>query len=126
MKIFTLILIASAVLVSSVSLAQPGTLDSTFGGDGKVITHFGDYKYGGGFSLALQDDGKIIVAGASSDSRKSDFAVARYKLNGELDSTFDEDGKVTTDFNNRDDRAFLVYVQADQKYLWQARLTVAL
>ena len=118
MKIFTSILIAFTILHTSISSAQPGTLDSTFGENGKVITHFGTYPHGGGFSSALQADGKIVVAGASSDLQNSaDFAVARYQVNGELDSAFGVNGKVTADFDDRDDRASSVDILPDGKIL---------
>ena len=38
-----------------------GTLDTTFGGDGRVITDFGGYTLAN--AVALQPDGKIVVAG---------------------------------------------------------------
>src|ERR1043165_9111827 len=97
--------LASCMLLSTVSFSQAGTLDSTFGGDGKVITHFGSYPYGGGSAMALQPDGKIVVAGTSSDSKQGDFAVARYNLDGELDSSFGVGGKLTTDLNESSDHA---------------------
>lgn len=50
-----------------------GTIDNTFGTNGKVLTDFGN-KADYGSSLALQRDGKIVLAGHSGN----DFAVARY------------------------------------------------
>lgn len=75
-----------------------GSLDNTFGSGGKVITDFGGYGYGGdmGRSVAIQGDGKIIVAGYSFNSDYCYFALARYNNNGILDNAFDFDGKVTT------------------------------
>ncbi|MBI4770572.1 MAG: hypothetical protein HY784_09250 [Chloroflexi bacterium] len=49
-----------------------GSLDTTFSTDGKVTTAIGSYDTGN--ALALQPDGKIVVAGQSD----GDFAVARY------------------------------------------------
>ena len=40
-------------------------------------------------------DGKIVVAGGSS---AGGFALARYNTDGSLDTSFDGDGKLTTDF----------------------------
>jgi hypothetical protein len=57
--------LATCMLFSTVTFSQAGTLDSTFGSGGKVITHFGSYPYGGGSAMALQPDGKIVVVGAS-------------------------------------------------------------
>ena len=44
----------------------------------------------------MQADGKIVAAGYAR--RPDDFALARYNTNGSLDTAFDGDGKVTTDF----------------------------
>lgn len=90
-----------------------GTLDTTFGGDGKVTTSFGR---GQDIALAVQVDGKIVVAGGSgiggADSR---FALARYNSDGTLDPTFGGDGKVTTDFTHHIDVANAVAIQSDGK-----------
>jgi uncharacterized delta-60 repeat protein len=81
-----------------------GSLDATFDDDGKVTTDFGGYEYA--TSVALQGDGKIVVAGYNSiisSSGGGDFAVVRYNANGSLDTTFDGDGKVVTDFGGWDE-----------------------
>lgn len=58
-----------------------GTLDNLFSLDGKTTTDFtGTYDYG--FALALQPDGKIVVAGstdASASGSETDFALVRYQ-----------------------------------------------
>ena len=91
-----------------------GALDPAFGGDGNVTTPIGpanDY----GQSMAVQADGKIVVAGSSFNGTDYDFALARYNPDGTLDTSFDGDGKVTTDFGASDDVAVSVAVQADGK-----------
>ena len=80
------------------AIAAPGDLDLNFGGTGKVTTDLAggsgdDY----GYCVAVQSDGKIVVAGSSPDpSGTSVFAVARYNPNGSLDTSFAGAGKVTT------------------------------
>jgi uncharacterized delta-60 repeat protein len=74
-----------------------GSLDTTFGSNGKVTTDFGN-DYDHGFAVALQPDGKIVVAGVVYNA--GDFALARYNSDGSLDTTFGSNGKVTTDFGN--------------------------
>ncbi len=75
-----------------------GTLDTTFGTGGIVISDLGSNDSGS--ALALQEDGKIIVAGTSSSVATShDFVLARYTITGTLDTTFGTDGVVTTDFS---------------------------
>ena len=92
-----------------------GTLDTSFGGDGKVMTQFTrhDDPVAG---LALQADGKIVVSGGAAwNTRNSNFALARYNTDGTLDTSFGGDGKVATDFVRRRDYANAVVVQADGK-----------
>lgn len=88
-----------------------GSLDTAFGGDGKVTTDFNS-SHDEAFALILQPDGKLVVAGLSDRN----FALARYNSNGSLDSAFDGDGKVTTDFNNNSlDTAYALALQTDDK-----------
>ena len=62
----------------------------------------------------MQSDGKIVVAG-KQQRRHHDFALARYNSNGCLDTSFDTDGKVTTDFGSNGDQAYAVALQSDGK-----------
>lgn len=77
-----------------------GTLDTSFNGTGKVTTDFGRYYTDdGGYSVAVQSDGKIVVAGATQINRDSyGFAIVRYDTNGNLDTSFNGSGIVTTSF----------------------------
>jgi uncharacterized delta-60 repeat protein/LPXTG-motif cell wall-anchored protein len=94
-----------------------GSLDTTFDTDGKVTTDIGSNTDDEAYSVAVQPDGKIIVAGISSDN-DDDFAVVRYNPNGSLDTTFDTDGKVTTNFgNNFQDQAYSIALQTDGKII---------
>lgn len=71
---------------------RDGSLDLTFDGDGTVRTNFGFGHYDEAHAVAVQGDGKIVVAGSSA----GDFALTRYDRDGSLDTTFDQDGRVTT------------------------------
>jgi uncharacterized delta-60 repeat protein len=96
-----------------------GSLDAGFGNGGIVTTDFGHGSYA--FSLALQPDGKIIVAGtvfvdfSTDDSSNTDFGLARYNPDGTLDSSFGNGGKLTTDFDGFNDDALAVLLQPDGK-----------
>ncbi len=90
-----------------------GSLDTTFNGAGYATTAFGSTA--AGFGVALQGDGKIVVAGTDNTSGSGDFALARYNADGSLDTTFDTDGKVTTDFAGGADVARGVFVQPNGK-----------
>jgi uncharacterized delta-60 repeat protein len=90
-----------------------GSLDTTFDADGKVVIAFG---WGYTVGLALQTDGKIVVAGkVLNASGDEDFAVARLNADGSLDTTFDTDGMAQTDFASSLDAAYSVNVQSDGK-----------
>ena len=77
---------------------QPdGSLDPSWSFDGRVRTDFGGSD--GAVSLAVDDQGKVVVAGTTTDSSgHSQFALARYMPHGRFDDSFSADGKVTTDF----------------------------
>lgn len=71
-----------------------GTLDSTFSDDGKVTIpwciFFDDVR-----AVAIQQDGKILIAGADSvSSQASTIAVSRFFADGTLDSAFGQNGTV--------------------------------
>ena len=68
--------------------------------------------------MALQPDGKLVVAGHDYHYLKttgSDFVVARYNPDGSRDDTFSGDGLVTLDFAGHDDEAKAIVVQPDDK-----------
>ena len=90
-----------------------GSLDTTFGGDGKVTTKFAE-RYERAYGVAIQADGKIVAVGQAEHADPK-FALARYMPNGTLDTAFGADGKVTTNFTKGDDGATGVAIQADGK-----------
>ncbi len=69
------------------------TLDTSYGTNGIIRTDFGISRTAIS-SLAIQPDGKIMATGVDYSDYK--IAVARYNPNGTLDSTFDDDGRLTT------------------------------
>ena len=75
-----------------------GILDTTFGGDGIVATDFGGSGTDAAFAVAIQSDGKIVVAGNAGLANNARVGVARYNANGTLDNTFSGDGMFTMDF----------------------------
>jgi uncharacterized delta-60 repeat protein len=90
-----------------------GSLDTSFSGDGKQTTDFGGGNDGAN-GVAVQG-GKIVAVGQGGSGLFYDFALARYKSNGLLDTTFAGDGKLTTDFGGDNDRANGVAIQGDGK-----------
>ncbi|MGE5249728.1 MAG: delta-60 repeat domain-containing protein [Bacteroidota bacterium] len=100
-----------AVLTSTVALGAPGALDASFSGDGKVIASIGANDFGN--ALALQPNGKILVAGKSFSGSSDDFALARFSATGALDASFDGDGRLTTAFGSGPDEAYAMALQPD-------------
>ena len=102
---------------NSFGLAQyntDGSLDSSFGSNGIVTTRFFEDK-DCAFSIVLQPDGKVILAGiTSTPESQDDFAIVRYNTDGSLDSTFGIGGKVNTDFGDTE-RALAIALQSDGK-----------
>jgi uncharacterized delta-60 repeat protein len=77
-----------------------GRLDTGFGVGGRVLTDIGPLTASGMDAVAIQADGKIVVAGGSYDSRTgvSRFVLARYTVRGHLDPTFGRGGRLLTRF----------------------------
>lgn len=91
-----------------------GTLDQTFDNDGIVITGV-DWDDDWANALALQSDGKIVVAGYADGVSSEEFAVVRYNSDGSLDDSFDADGKLITQIGSSTDIARAVVIQPDGK-----------
>lgn len=109
------ILALFAVLINPI-IGQFGTLDSTFSEDGKVSSDF--FKgWDAATGLALQSDGKIVVAGTVVIGTNTDFGMIRYTSNGSLDTTFGVQGKVATPIGNLDDHMTSMKIQPDGKIL---------
>ncbi len=91
--------LAAVLLLLSVlpSDSAPGALDPTFGTGVVVLSDFGVSNTDYGQCVALQSDGKILIAGRSGQLPDLGFAIARYASNGALDPTFGTGGRVFTD-----------------------------
>ncbi len=93
-----------------------GSLDTSFGGGtGKVTTDFGLNQPERGNALAVQNDGKILIAGSANDY--NDFALARYNTDGSLDTSFGGGtGKVVTNLVEYE-HALSLTIQSNDKIL---------
>lgn len=101
-----------------------GTLDSSFGSGGKVVTAVGPDNGGASADIAnalvLLPDGKIVAAGGSNNlggSTGQDISLVKYNANGSLDTSFGTGGKVFTPMVDGAvlDVANAIQVQADGK-----------
>jgi serralysin len=93
-------------------LDATGALDTTFSGDG-YLTHALSEVTDTASAVALQADGKIVVAGSSG----FDFAITRYDANGNPDTAFDGDGVFTASFGNNTASANAMVLQEDGKII---------
>ena len=99
-----------------------GSLDTTFGGTGKVITSTGTNDKPE--SVVVQGDGKILVAGRSRIFSFYDYSLMRFNVDGSLDPTFGTAGVVTTPMGASDDRIFSMALQGNGKIVVAGYSTV--
>ena len=99
------IVVAGRHIGASIALARydtDGSLDNTFSDDGRQTTAFAAGP-GAGNAVAVQGDGKVVVAGRNGLTGQRDFFVARYLTDGSLDATqcadaIDNDSDASTDY----------------------------
>lgn len=99
-----------------VRVTPTGQLDSTFDGDGKVVTSFG-FGNDNANSVEIQPDGKIVVGGDVQSIGNGDFGLARYHPDGSLDAAFGVAGKLTTDWGGQLDSGKSVKLQRDGRIM---------
>jgi len=92
-----------------------GSLDTSFDEDGIALTAVGEHDIAQG--IAIQSDGKIVAAAVTRSDLGSDFVVTRYNADGSLDTSFDDDGIVTTDLGGGSDDARDIAIQSDGRIL---------
>ena len=95
-----------------------GTLDTSFGDSGRVMTNVG-ISGSNATGVALQKDGKIVVVGyaVNNSGTNYDFACVRYNTDGKVDQSFGDGGKVMTSVGQGDGKANSVAVQSDGKII---------
>jgi uncharacterized delta-60 repeat protein len=95
-----------------------GSLDTSFGTDGIVLSDLGDYEETK--ALLIQADGKMLVIGSQSSESYltlySDIFIGRYHPDGSPDKSFGEAGKVISDFGKYE-QVYAATLQADGKVL---------
>lgn len=89
-------------------LLPEGAIDTTFGTDGRITHGFdiggpGAHNADTAYAMALQPDGKIVLAGdaniSATDTPNFDFAIMRLTSTGALDSAFGTGGRVLVPFD---------------------------
>jgi uncharacterized delta-60 repeat protein len=101
-----------------------GTPDGTFGSTGLVTTDFGGKRFDRAQRVAIQSDGKIVVAGMAVNSggvgnpANGRFALVRYNPNGSLDTSFGDGGKETVLGNLTSHGVGAIGIQGDDKIVF--------
>jgi uncharacterized delta-60 repeat protein len=98
-----------------------GTLDTSFDGDGKLVEVY-DSSVDLAYALAVQADGKILLAGSTAyyDQQTNEppyIHLRRYNSNGTLDTTFGTNGLVADYTHQAGSEAYTLAVQPDGKIL---------
>lgn len=108
-----------------------GTLDESFGNKGKIITKIGSGGAAWATDAILQKDGKILVAGYAEGAYQSDYAMVRYHVDGQLDKSFGNKGKVIKSISPLGDRGASIVIQEDDKIIlagnseeWASHITL--
>jgi len=101
-----------------IRLNQNGTIDTTFGNQGKSLFTMTGFTTSSVLNfrlsdIALQSDGKIVVAGLYNYK----YSVARLNTDGSLDLDFSNDGKVTIDFGSSSETAEKIKILSDSRIL---------
>jgi uncharacterized delta-60 repeat protein/uncharacterized repeat protein (TIGR01451 family) len=94
---------------------ETGTLDPTFGTNGKVTTDFFGAN-DGARSMVVQPNGNLVVSGFTTNGSERQFALAGYLGNGTLNPAFGQGGKQTFDLGTTSE-AVKMAAQADGKLL---------
>jgi uncharacterized delta-60 repeat protein len=93
-------------------LTSNGVLDATFDGDGLLTIPFGSQDASAS-AVAVQPDGKIVLAGSVWTGEDYDIALARVHPNGEPDLAFGSQGRTTTPIGDGWERAYDLAIQPD-------------
>jgi uncharacterized delta-60 repeat protein len=92
-----------------------GAPDPTLGGSGLIITDLGRNEVAN--DVAVQRDGKIILVVASINAEAADTLLMRYNLDGSIDTSFGDAGKVTRELGGNYDSLARIALQPDGKIL---------
>jgi uncharacterized delta-60 repeat protein len=99
---------------SLIRLDPDGSLDTSFGGDGRVIVA-GSTGLDEAYSVIQQADGKLVAVGRGVNGNNTDIALIRLLPDGELDRGFGLDGRVFVPVGEARDIGYSIVQQTDGK-----------
>ena len=110
------LLVALLVAAARPAGAAPGDLDPTFGVAGVAAYHFpGPFINDKANAVAVQSDGKVVVAGTSNQNGTPRVSVVRWNTNGTLDATFGTAGTVLLNLTGGETGTDILIQQQDGK-----------
>ncbi|MFK5893445.1 MAG: delta-60 repeat domain-containing protein [Pseudomonadota bacterium] len=116
-KYYFLYMVLFLLVIPLLAVSSPGDLDVTFANNGFQVTEISSGR-DVSTSVALQSDGKLIVAGFSNGRDGIyEFVIIRYNSDGTIDSTFGEGGIAFTKVGVLNSQAFSLLIQPDGKII---------
>ncbi|MCB9315649.1 MAG: T9SS type A sorting domain-containing protein [Lewinellaceae bacterium] len=117
--------------ISATRLHPDGSIDSTFGINGKVVQEIGQFS-SLGTDVQVQADGKILISGMTEDIDHRDFFVLRLLASGAPDSGFATNGVLIQSVSAGDDNSYVIlpgpdgamYLIGKSEKLTEADITV--
>jgi uncharacterized delta-60 repeat protein len=90
-----------------------GVVDTSFGLGGTTITDFQNNSDEVALDIKIQPDGKIVLCGSTASGFQSDIMLLRFNIDGTPDTTFGNNGKVSTDIGTTSQTAHAMALQPD-------------
>jgi uncharacterized delta-60 repeat protein len=120
----------SSTLMCVSALNPNGSVAEDFGNQGRAIADFyGRGSFGRAFDLAIDPSGNIVAGGIArpkgASLAENVYAGARFTSNGQLDTSFSRDGKVTFSFFGLNNSGRNVAIQSDGKIILGGSTNVA-
>ncbi|MCB0486041.1 MAG: hypothetical protein KDC47_07595, partial [Flavobacteriaceae bacterium] len=110
----------NTLIVSDMTSSIPGTLDPDFGGVGFSTFDFNTFADSAD-DLAQDIDDKYVLVGSTRRAENGvfydDFGLVRFNIDGTLDYSFGDNGKVSTDFNGGADSAHAIVIDQSNRYI---------
>ncbi|MBI1862021.1 MAG: choice-of-anchor D domain-containing protein [Deltaproteobacteria bacterium] len=101
---------------AAIRLTTGGTLDGTFNFTGKTFVQVGP-SLNDGRAVAIQSNGRIIIAGYAYNGLDYDFALTRLFSDGSVDTSFGTSGKFTLPIGVANDRIFGLALDSSGKII---------
>ncbi len=106
-----------------IRLGARGHLDPTFGNHGRLVTDFGP-GFDEAYDVAVQANGKMLVAGRIREGNMDDIGVLRLKPGGGHDRTFAAGGRALTDVAGGSDAARALTIAPNGKIVVAGEATI--